>query len=826
MEIKNIAIFFIIIFPLIQEVNTIDIHLLNNINEACILEINQNIYYYFYTSLTDVKVNEHISYFISKEITHFSISYSFLENDNYKDISDSNINNYYFNLTLGIFDRFNFFKTIFKTNNNQKGLLLKMKIISYNNSTSTLFNISRIHLTFVKPNSFTKQISSNQINYFYLNEDYILQYDILIFSSYAKKRIKQYYFDISIIYEFSKKYNFLFYNDKTKSHYILEISTNENENIFFNIKFFPKNILIIGREIQENTIENNMHQIQLPYPNNEVYFLGRNKYYNYFLKNISGVYEAEYIYLDDINNLEDIFPDKDNKMKPLIDNIMFEEEKSLALMHFKRVNNSQNLILLVSINSKTTPSIFDRGGFYFYLIEKKISKIINRIYDDKNITIFSEYLGCQLEDKEEIRIYLKDKILLKLNKTIKNGQFDIEISTTTKLNYYAYSDKNCCVLFKFGNHKLQVNDTIKESYNNTMQTEIIYKYPKIEENYHYHFYFYFYYYGTVHVRNPDCSFYYTDYNFLSHDENVNDYYNILMNPYNALEKNDNLTYVISCYYYHTKDPIYFNIIKLKQNEAILDKFFLTEKFSEYKFPLITKPTQLLIQIFGYFNHLEDNMPLLYIGNHIKKLERYANIIFVPNGTFPQIVINGEAMALKVSYINNEVDIYSRINARNRGFDISSGESGIYELSIKPLLYDENIHYTIHACINGDIYNTKEISFYQRIIENFGNISINTTFIKNSLDVFNYTFNAEDKINSSYNYFILVAKDIKTGYTVISGANYCNYNYYKKNNTTLIIILISAFIILAIVVIIIFVLKRRKNRNNKEFNIGEQGKLME
>ena len=54
------------------------------------------------------------------------------------------------------------------------------------------------------------------------------------------------------------------------------------------------------------------------------------------------------------------------------------------------------------------------------------------------------------------------------------------------------------------------------------------------------------------------------------------------------------------------------------------------------------------------------MPLLYIGNHIKKLERYANIIFVPNGTFPQIVINGEAMALKVSYINNELDIYNLI----------------------------------------------------------------------------------------------------------------------------------------------------------------------
>ena len=47
MKCKNIIISYIVIFTLIQEINSIDIHLLNNINEACILEINGNIPRFF-----------------------------------------------------------------------------------------------------------------------------------------------------------------------------------------------------------------------------------------------------------------------------------------------------------------------------------------------------------------------------------------------------------------------------------------------------------------------------------------------------------------------------------------------------------------------------------------------------------------------------------------------------------------------------------------------------------------------------------------------------------------------------------------------------------
>ena len=699
-----------------------------------------------------------------------------------------------------------------------------MKILKYDNSTSTFFNISRIDLTFVKPNDFSKEISENQIEYFYLNGDYSLQYDIFVFSSYGKERIKEYFIGNFEISENSKIYNFLFYSDKKISHYILKISNKETDNIFFNIKFFPKNTIKIDKEIMPNTIDNYMNQIQLPYPSSELYYLGRNEHYNYYLKNISGEYEASYLFLDDINNLEEVFLDKDNKMEPLIDNIMFKEGKSLVLMHFKPINNIQTLISLVTINSETEPGIYNNGLFYFYLKEKKNSEIIRHTFGPKNITIFAEYLGCQLEDNEEIRITFEDKILLELNKSINKGQFDIEINTS-KSKYYAYSDKNCGVLFRYGKHELHINNTIEESYNNTMQEEIFYQYPKIEENSHYHFYFYYFNYGSVYTINPYCSFYYTDFNFLRHEEYINDYYDILMNPYNALTKIDNLTYLIHCYYYSIK-PIYFNIIKLKQDEGILDKFFLTEKYAEYKFPKVTKSTQLLIQLHGSISYIKDDMPLLYIGNHVSELERYsANIIFVSNGSLPKILINGEEMALKVSYINNEVDLYSRINGINKGFNITSEESGIYKLSIKPLLYNENIQYIIHACTNYDILDVKKIFYYQRIMENFGDISINTTFVKNSGDVFDYTFNIKGKIDSSYEYFILVAKDIKTGYAEISGFRQCSYNY-KNNNTNLIVILIPVLFVVIIVIIVIIYLIMRIKKNKNEFNIDDQGKLIE
>ena len=165
---------------------------MNRINEVCHLQIDNSTNYYFYISLTNVTVNEYISYFISDDITKFKISYIFLEEDNYEDLSNSEISNYNFIETLGSLDHDNFFKSILKKNDRQKGLLLKMKIINYKYSGS--FKIERINLNFVKSQGISTLMNENENNYFYIDNNYLMEYEIFVFSSYNKKKIKEYWF--------------------------------------------------------------------------------------------------------------------------------------------------------------------------------------------------------------------------------------------------------------------------------------------------------------------------------------------------------------------------------------------------------------------------------------------------------------------------------------------------------------------------------------------------------------------------------------------------------------------------------------------------------
>ena len=78
-----IVFFLIIIFIQTIATRSIQIYLLNSTSLACDLEIDNSKDYYFYTSVANINVNEPISYFISKEITTFNISYFFLDKDNY-----------------------------------------------------------------------------------------------------------------------------------------------------------------------------------------------------------------------------------------------------------------------------------------------------------------------------------------------------------------------------------------------------------------------------------------------------------------------------------------------------------------------------------------------------------------------------------------------------------------------------------------------------------------------------------------------------------------------------------------------------------------------
>ena len=816
---KNEIIIYFIVNFLIIEINSIQIHPLNEINQACALDIDDSLdYYYFYTSVANEKVNEHISYFISNEIDEFKISYIFLEKDSYEDLTDSEVNNYSFNEDFEFMDFRNYFKTILKPNDNQKGLLLKMKII---NSFSNSFNISRINLTFIEPHDMTILISESQINYFYIDRYYFQESDVLIFSSYGKEIIKDYFFFDSTVSKSYNKKGILFFNGNDIYYYILEISAEHNELITINIKFLPKNILIYNfKDGQDFNIE----QIQLSIENsgyNEIYYLKNQKYFSYFLREIYGTIEASFRYLEDINDFDEVFPDQNNKMIPFDDNIIYKEDKKLILMHFKSINNNPGIFELISLYYDVSYGIVEGSFIFSYLKEKANTYIKNGEPSGNNILTYIEYFGCKLEDNDEIRINFGENNLITLNKTVKKGEFNINLNLESNT---AYSDKNCTLILFFGKENISLNTTV-ESFNNSMPRTISYQYPKIEDDHHYNFYFYNKDSGRY---SPSCSFYYvnSDFIIIHYYDSISENYNILMNPYNALGTNHNLTYLMNCQQRYDTRNIWFNIMKLKQEDGILDKFFLTGTYTEYKFKKTTNTTKILIQVIGEFDYPYYDYPSLYIGKYSRRFSYFSQIFVTSNDIVPKIVINGADILLRVNYVENNMDLHSKIFNPNTDFTISSGESWIYKLKIKPLFYNEDIQYTIHAyTIYNILYGEKEKFYSERLFDNFGGITVNTTFVKKSSDDFDYTFDLTGKINSSYKNFIIIAKDLKTGYVNNYKAQVCEYNDKGGHNYTVIIVsvVVSAIVILAVIAII-FILRRRK-RDKNELNIEEHEMLM-
>ena len=818
-----IFFYLLILLTKIIEIKNIKIHLLNDANIACSLEIDNSTDYYFYTSVKDLKVNEQISYFISNEITRFNITYYFLETDNYEDINDSDINKYVFKETSGIVNPEKLFKVIFKTSNKQKGLLLKMRIIGFEKIDSNFFNISRINLTFVESKDLTISIPNNQIYYFYLEYYYFSEYEILVFSSNAKERIKDYK-----IYPYSplinwdyETYSYLLFDEERSSSSILEISSIDNEDFFVNIKFLPKKTIM---ECNNNKY-NNIIQIELKPEYYEVFYLINGRNYSYFLREISGKYVASFSYLDEINNIDDVFPDENNAMISFNDNIIHQENKNLILFHFKSINKNPAIFELIAIG-EDKKDIIKEGSFgLYYLKEKTNTSIENKNPRGNNILTYIEYFGCKLENDDEIEINFGKNNIINLNKTRNKILFYINL---TLLQNQAYSDKNCSLLLIFGKDEIPIN-LIEESYNNSLLYDTYFQYPKIEEDYHYHFYFY-------DERNYNinqylyCTFFYVNSNLIfihlfgSFDEN----YNILMNPYNSFEKDNNLTFLMFCHKHPIGKKFYYNIIKYKRKNGILNKFFLTNNYTEYKFDKLTKTTKILIQIITYPNYLKDEYPSLYIGKYAKKLYNYNHIIVASNEIVPKIVINEVDIVLSINYLDNDIDVQSRISKSKADYNITSEKSGIYNLRITPFLYNEEIKYIIHS-FDYLIYllpfeKEKRNFYYERLFENFGGITINTSFVRNASDIFEYTFDAKDKINSSFKYFTIVAKDLKTGFSSYFEIKTCDYieEDKKKNTLTIVLISVSVFTFLAMV-LIIYIIKRRKKQ--KEIKIEEQEMLM-
>ena len=222
-----------------------------------------------------------------------------------------------------------------------------MRIIKFIKIDSNFFNISRINLTYVKPKDLTIYIPNNQIYYFYFEYYFFSEYEILVFSSNGKKRIKDYKiypYSTLIIWDY-EAYSFLLFDDERSSNSILEISSINNESFYANIKFLPKNSII---KCDDNKY-NNIIQIQLKQEYYEIYYLINGRNYSYFLREISGKYEASFSYLDEINNLDDVFPDEKNAMVSFNDNIIHQENKNLILFHFKSIDKNPTIFELIAI---------------------------------------------------------------------------------------------------------------------------------------------------------------------------------------------------------------------------------------------------------------------------------------------------------------------------------------------------------------------------------------------------------------------------------------------------------------------------------------------
>ena len=185
-----------------------------------------------------------------------------------------------------------------KSNDNQLGVLLKMKLIDFIVGD---FTISRINVTLLGFQNQTFKINNNEDLYFNLvhyYNGYLKKYDIFIHSS-NNRRIK-YYFR-NELNTLSYNYGSYFYmsdneDSMSKTQYI-NIKNDEAVSFYVTIWLFPKNILELEKEILSiKRIELNSFYLQT-----EKYFIFDNTVYqkkkaNIFYDKKYGEFESYYIF--------------------------------------------------------------------------------------------------------------------------------------------------------------------------------------------------------------------------------------------------------------------------------------------------------------------------------------------------------------------------------------------------------------------------------------------------------------------------------------------------------------------------------------------------
>ena len=803
--------------------NDIEIYRLNEIGESQALEIKDNQPFYFFSPISDINTNEAISYLISKEIKKFTIGYIFLESDKYEEINKDNIQKYSYNETSGYLDFDKYFKTIFKTKDNQKGLLFKLNI-KENEESIKNFTITRINLIVINSLNSTILIK-DQFNYFYLNViSYLDQYDIFVFNSNAKNRIEYYsIFNKEIRYSESTKGYFFYDQNYDNNKYIYHIEKNNEDEIYFNIKSFKKKKFIkspiFGGESGE-------YQIELCFPNsslNEIYFFKTNilNGISIFYKELFGKIDAYYIKFSEISNLDDILNKTIEKMHILKDIAKIERDE-IVLIYFKCKDNLPSIFEFYHLATYVTQGIIEKGVTYHYLTKPETYTPEIPIRTDLlNISISFEYLGCELEDGDSIELSFGDNKLI-LNKTLQKYTFNnINIS---KLEYSIYSSKLCCLSVILDEYEEKIYSL--DEYNNrqiNISDRIFFKYPKITEDNHYLLEFYEQ--DRNRVYNPECIAYYDDLkkfvlkSYLNVGPSFTGDYTIKDNPYKIFENGTNLTYIILCrnYAYYANTNLTVNIKSLKKETGILNKVFYVNNYTEYIFPAIWNKSLISIQTFDY-KFTSSVEPFLSISNYGRYIT-YESEIFRGNiGEIPKLFIDKKEYYMIVNYIDYLYEFNYDLHVSL--FNISFDGKNTLTFSIIPFIKNEPIKYIIH--IYKDSMNLGKQNKYENLVENFGEITINQSFIKTESNIFEYKY-IIGKIDVSYKNFVIVGKGMNSGYIYYYSIKEFNLDY--KSDYTLIIVLPIVIVILIGGGILAFVLIRRRKKININDNNSKEKEFL-
>ena len=784
----------ILILKLINIIsNNFIIYQLNEIGQSHTLNSYKNYTYYFFSSIKNVKLNEPISYFIDSKIINFDFSYSFLEKENPDDIKEQDIAKYSFNESSSELDLKMYFKGIIKSNDNQKGLLLKMKLNNFNGDN---FTISRINVTILGIGNKTIKINKNENQYFYLGTNgygYLQKYDILIYSSYNKNRIIYYYPTLfGIITYYYASYIYMSEDSNSNIEYI-NIKTNETESIYLNILYFEKNILEVETEFQI------IKKIELNtlYPQKEKYFIIdylQGSKSNIFFDHKYGEFESYYILLEEINNFEDIFSGQ-QKMKKFDSVIIREHVTANPILIYLKCLNDLPLIIDLYIYIYNHYDLLSEGNVNIITMLENEEKDIKAVHDISNINASFEYKGCKLGENESINIKVNENEF-NLTKS-HNKQLILNISNVKKETYHliSYSDKICLIKIKFGDIENLTIYPLQEYNSSQLSTKSIFVSPKIEEDYHYFIY------GSSYSE-----MYYDDidngiiskYNYIYY--NKFDYKEIKANPYKYFKGDKSMTHLI-----YFPSPTSFYIRKIKEEKARLNEVFEMNDYTEYYLPENLYENGISVQIF------DKKFPIIRTYNYEYKIDDYYPIQAFRRfkGETLKILNIYSKKLVRICYINITFQyIYFKYTDYQKYDAYRDSEKRKMKFIIEPLLKNKKIKYMIHYLKeereNSNLYKMK-------LYNNFGSISQNKTFEKIASSDFEYIFKDIEKPFANIE---VIGIDSETGYIYTYRQGKIVESEFDSDNNHLVVFIIVGIVIflIVIIVIIIFIMRKRKGKN--------------